>query len=84
LPQNISGGPLNDSSGAKICKGGSRINQFHKSLGVQAHVAVQVDISFGLDMVISVFLLGKEIFMENLNGFEASVWCGIAFLRRIW
>jgi hypothetical protein len=56
----------------------------------QAHIEVQVAISLGLDISISVVdavLTVMEIVMKNLNAiiysFEACVWCGIALLRSL-
>lgn len=57
---------------------------------VQAHIEVQVVISFGLEISISVVgasLTVMEVVMKNLNAiifsFVACVWCGIAFLRSL-
>lgn len=54
----------------------------------QAHIEVQVAISLGLDISISVVdaaLTVMEIVMKNLNAivysFVACIWCGIALLR---
>jgi hypothetical protein len=57
---------------------------FGKGAFIEAHV----DISFGLDIYLSVagFVnAAKEVIMENSNSlvlaFMASVWCGVGFLR---
>ena len=54
------------------------------------HIEIQVAISFGLAISISVVgavLTVMGVAMKNLNavifGFVACVWCGIAFLRSL-
>ena len=54
------------------------------------HIEVQVAVSFGLAMSISVVgavLTVMEVAMKNLSAvifsFVACIWCGIAFLRSL-
>lgn len=58
---------------------------------VKVHIEVNVVISFGLEVFASIFGLiatALEVSMINSIAFFTSVmacvWCGIAFLRRLW
>lgn len=60
------------------------------ALETQVHIEVHVQISFGLEIFADIFvdlLASLEVIMNNSFAIfmqvMASVWCGIAFLRRL-